>query len=325
MFSLCRPVFIDVTCENATEAWLAFEMMMRRLDQINNNALALTRMPDDPHSRRRISVHVSWTKSQWYKEWFARASKAQERDDLAREEMGMPPHLKAQQQRQQQSQTQSQSQLPRAPNGEGAVAAAVAAAAAAVASAAASAPPKDRGAPLTSEGKANCEPVDASHAEFRHARSLGAAASPPFTSARNPHSNRSAREDRRSSSPSPPAAAPGLNAKHNAQGEGANTRFEIAMPTPEDLLRLGIDPTKPIEESDYERIADLISSSVVGSMRPKARLAPTARSSGFLNALAMANKRRQRDAATATESKTKPNTKTKKTEDSAVTTGVPEP
>lgn len=81
-----RPVFLHLQFENATDAWMAHDMLMRALDELNRNSLVLTRKVlwrarATLGARKLISVNLSWIKSQWYKEWFFRASKYLERKE----------------------------------------------------------------------------------------------------------------------------------------------------------------------------------------------------------------------------------------------------
>lgn len=80
-------MFLHLQFENATDAWIAHDMLMRALDELNRNSLVLTRnvvwktTNINAGGRKPISINLSWIKSQWYKEWFFRASKYLEKKE----------------------------------------------------------------------------------------------------------------------------------------------------------------------------------------------------------------------------------------------------
>ena len=54
------------------------------MNEINNDALVLTRRKDEKIPNKSIIIHVNWTKTQWYKEYFNKSSSTQEKYDYLR-------------------------------------------------------------------------------------------------------------------------------------------------------------------------------------------------------------------------------------------------
>ena len=84
IYYIYRPVFIHLCFENAIDSWNAYETLLNSLNEINNDALVLTRRKDEKIPNKSIIIHVNWTKTQWYKEYFNKSSSTQEKYDYLR-------------------------------------------------------------------------------------------------------------------------------------------------------------------------------------------------------------------------------------------------
>jgi hypothetical protein len=291
--------------ENATDCWLAYDVLLRALDKINNDALVLTRLSDEPRLSRRISVQLSWIKTQWYKEWFFRSSKVDE--ELAYKEkehkaagLEAPTEAPA---------GASPGALPDAP-----VAGPGRPLAPRGPSPADQQPAPAAVKPIGHELTGNSFPTHPAFAAAATNVDIGGsvradvnqaagrvegATSENITAAMKEELRATLSEHASTEDSSKEALG---NAHEDVQDGLTAGRVSIEMPTEDELRAMGIDPTQLHTQTEQDKIINLITSQVmrkidggVGArISGPPRVPRKARDSSFLSALALANKRRQK-------------------------------